>query len=62
VSDTPQSNEPDGPPPGGWATLGTVLPPQAVPAAPGSFITHNGQLSAVSTATVARLLGKDQAS
>jgi hypothetical protein len=33
-----------------------------VPAAPGGHITHNGQLSPVSAATVARLLGKDKAS
>jgi hypothetical protein len=47
-----------GPPPGGWATLGKTLPPQVVPAAPGQHITHNGQLSPVSQATVNRLLGK----
>jgi hypothetical protein len=29
-----------------------------VPAAPGQHITHNGQLSPVSQATVNRLLGK----
>lgn len=55
VSDTPKSSE--GPPPGGWATLGRVMVPNAVPAAPGQHITHDGQLSPVSAATVARLLG-----
>ena len=52
------ANEPSGPPPYGWATLGRVLPPQVVPAAPGSHIEHNGQLSPVSQATIDRLLGK----
>ena len=49
--------EPSGAPPGGWATLGKVLPPQIVPAAPGQFIEHDGQLSAVSKATIERILG-----
>ena len=52
------TNEPAGPPPGGWATLGRVMPPQVVPAAPGQHIEHDGQLSAVSKATIDRLLGK----
>jgi hypothetical protein len=52
------SSSAGGPPPGGWATLGTTLPPQVVPAAPGGHITHNGQLSPVSQATIDRLLGK----
>jgi hypothetical protein len=34
------------------------LPPQIVPAAPGQYIEHNGQLSPVSQMTVNRLLGK----
>jgi hypothetical protein len=49
--------EPSGAPPGGWATLGKVLPPQIVPAAPGQFIEHDGQLSPVSKATIERILG-----
>jgi hypothetical protein len=49
---------PSGAPPCGWATLGKVLPPQIVPAAPGGHIEHNGQLSPVSQMTVNRLLGK----
>lgn len=48
-----------GPPPCGWASLGRVPVAQAVPAAP-TFATYNGQLSPVSAATVARLLGNQQ--
>jgi hypothetical protein len=40
-----------------WASLGRVPFPNAVPAAPGQFIDAPGDLSPVSKATIARLLG-----
>ncbi len=48
-----------GVPPYGWATLGNVPVAQAVPAAP-TFRPYDGQLSPVTAATVARLLGQSQ--
>lgn len=45
-----------------WATLARVPVPQAVPAAPGQYIAVPAELSEVSAATVARLVGDAQAS
>jgi hypothetical protein len=56
VADPNAQNAPSDAPPCGWASLGNVPVAQCVPASP-TFSPYEGQLSPVTTATVARLLG-----
>ena len=56
MAESNAQNASSGAPPCGWASLGNVPVPQCVPASP-TFSPYQGQLSPVTAATVARLLG-----